>query len=393
MSAVRTGAITLAATPLLAATEPLCVRLVEPVAVEMPLPTPIRTPMTTISNVVTLMLRVEDEDGTEGWGEIWCNFPRFGVHHRARILRELVAPLVIGRAFDSPADCSRLLETATRIVRLQAGEPGPMRSVIAGLDIALWDIAAKKSGQALWQLLGGRSSRVPIYVSVGWGPAALTRVRDFAASGICAFKIRSSGEAEDHRRAVTAARQVIGPESDLMLDLNSSWTEEAAAAGMSTLASANLSWLEEPVPVDTPAATWLRLARAAPMPLAGGENMLDAEEVEAALNLGALTVLQPDLTKWGGFSGILPLGRRIVAEGRRFCPHMFGGAPGTLAAAHLLAASNAADGILEWGVNHNPVRDALMRRDLTGSAFELEDTPGLGLRIDHDVVREYRIEV
>lgn len=376
----------------LAATPPVCIRSVEIVGVEMPLPAPVKTPMTSIANVVTLMLRLEDGDGTEGWGEIWCNFPRFGLHHRARILREIVAPLLVDREFTSPAACSRLLEAATRVVRLQAGEPGPVSSVIAGVDIALWDIAAKKAGQPLWRMLGGNSPHVPIYISVGWSPAAMAGVRKHAQDGVRAFKVRSSGDVAAHLAVASAAREVIGDDCELMLDLNSSWTEEAALSSIADLAPAHLSWLEEPVPVDSTAAAWARLARAAPMPLAGGENMLDTEEVDAALDLGALAVLQPDMTKWGGFSRMLPLGRRIVARGRRFCPHMFGGAVGSLAAAHLLAASNAPDGILEWGVNHNPVRDAMMRRDVPNGRFELDDTPGLGLRVDNDAIRQYRIE-
>jgi L-alanine-DL-glutamate epimerase-like enolase superfamily enzyme len=369
------------------------VQSIELLGVDMPLADVVQTPMTSVANVVTLLIRVRDRDGIEGWGEIWCNFPRFGLHHRARLLREVVLPLLVGREFASPPDCFVFLSNATRILSLQAGEPGPVSAVIAGIDIALWDIVAKKVQQPLWRLLGGERGDVAVYVSVGWAPDALDRVRRHAEQGVRAFKVRSRGDASAHLAAAVAARDVVGFDRELMMDLNSSWNEVAALEGLKTLAPARLSWLEEPVPADESADTWKRLAEAAPMPLAGGENVLGSEAMHAALELGALRVLQPDMTKWGGFSGVLPLSHAIVEAGRRFCPHMFGGAVGTLASAHLLAASNAPAGILEWGVNHNPVRDALMNRDLPGGSFVLDEVPGLGVRPDDDTLRKYRIDV
>lgn len=376
----------------LPATPPVRIHRVDAIALEMPLRATVHTPVARFSSVVNLLVRVEDDDGTAGWGEVWCNFPRFGVHHRARLLREIVAPLLVGRAFATPAECLTFLAEATRIVRLQAGEPGPFAAVLAGVDIALWDIAGKKLGAPLWHLFGGARGDVPIYVSVGWAPDAMERVQRHADQGVRAFKLRSAGDTAAHLAVALAARDVLGNECELMLDLNSSWDETAALAGVPALAPARLSWLEEPLPVDAPDAAWTRLANAAPMPIAGGENMIDAGVIDDALALGALAVVQPDMTKWGGFSQQFPLARRIVAAGRRYCPHMFGGPVGTLAAAHLLASSNAPGGMLEWGVNHHPVRDAMMPRDVRGGIFHLDDTPGLGLRVDEAVLRQFRIE-
>lgn len=375
------------------ATAEVAIREIEIIALDIPLPAVVKTPMTSISNVVTLLIRVQDGEGVEGWGEIWCNFPRFGLHHRARILREVVVPLVTGRTFTSPVDCFSFLTRATRVLRLQAGEPGPVGAVIAGVDIAMWDIAAKKARQPLWRLLGGRDGAVQTYVSVGWGAAALERVRAHHEMGVRAFKVRSSGNTAAHVAAVEAARNVIGSECELMLDLNSSWDEEAALAGIGALADARLGWLEEPIPVDSSARTWSRLAAVAPMALAGGENMIGERDLLDAVDLGALGVMQPDMTKWGGLSGTLPVAHRIVGAGRRFCPHMFGGGVGTLAAAHLLAASNAPGGILEWGVNPNPPRDAMVGRVPHEGVLQLGEAPGLGIAVPAEVLARYRVEI
>jgi L-alanine-DL-glutamate epimerase-like enolase superfamily enzyme len=118
------------------------------------------------------------------------------------------------------------------------------------------------------------------------------------------------------------------------------------------------------------------------MPLAGGENMVTPAMFDAALSDRALAVLQPDVTKWGGFSGGLPLARRIVAAGMRYCPHMFTGAPGVLASAHLLAAVDAPGGMLEYGIGPHPARDVLLDRSVEGGSFALGDAPGLGLDVD-----------
>jgi L-alanine-DL-glutamate epimerase-like enolase superfamily enzyme len=129
------------------------------------------------------------------------------------------------------------------------------------------------------------------------------------------------------------------------------------------------------------------------MPLAGGENMSSAAMFDAALADGVLGVFQPDIAKWGGFSGCLPVARRVVAAGRRFCPHMFSGAPGVLAAGHLLAAANSPDGMLEFGVGFNPLRDELLDGAARDGALDLGDAPGLGLRAVRERLARYRLPV
>jgi L-alanine-DL-glutamate epimerase-like enolase superfamily enzyme len=136
-----------------------------------------------------------------------------------------------------------------------------------------------------------------------------------------------------------------------------------------------------------------RLAAAAPMPLAGVENMSTTEMFEAALGEGVLGVFQPDIAKWGGFSGCLPVAGRVVAAGRRFCPHMFSGAAGVLAAGHLLAAANSPDGMLEFGVGFNPLRDELLDRPPRDGVLDLGEAPGLGLNVARERLAKHLLPV
>lgn len=367
------------------------IRAVAPIALEVPLPRTVATPFATLSTAVALLVCVQDDDGVEGWGEVWCNFPRFGHHHRARLVREVFAPALAGRAFASPAAAWAHMNAASNALRLQSGEYGPIAAAIAGIDIALHDIAAQKAGVPLWRMLGGTQGHVRVYASLGRADDTRPTLERALALGFRAFKLRSTGALADHLAVLRPARAWVGDACDLMLDLNGSWEAEDAIATIGGLAEANLCWLEEPISADAPADTWRRLADAAPMPLAGGENLVTPQMFDAALAQPALRVLQPDVTKWGGLSGGLPLARRILAAGRRYCPHMFTGAPGVLASAHLLAAAGGDDGMLEYGVGFNPTRDEFLDRAPAGGMLELGAAPGLGFTMDRERLARLRV--
>src|SRR3546814_2896454 len=80
--------------------------------------------------------------------------------------------------------------------------------------------------------------------------------------------------------------------------------------------------------VDAPAADWARLAEAFPIPLAAGENLRGEAAFDAAIDGGALSVVQPDVAKWGGVSGCFAVARRALTAGRVYCPHYLGGGIG-----------------------------------------------------------------
>jgi D-galactarolactone cycloisomerase len=380
-------------TPSLTAPSPIRVRSVEAFALEAALPRTVETPMMAISSVVSLLVAVRDEDGIEGWGEIWCNFPRFGIHHRARLLKEVFAPLLVRERFASPAAAWASMTALSNVLRLQSGEPGPLAAVIAGIDIALHDLVAKRAGLPLWRMLGGQSGKVPMYASLGRAVDARSTIERCLEQGFRAIKLHSAGGVADHVAVVRPVRKLVGDGCELMLDVNSSWDPGEAIATIGQLEEDRLSWLEEPIPADAPADAWRRLSAAAPMPLAAGENLLTLDALRAALADDVLRVLQPDITKWGGFSGCLPIARETAARGRRFCPHMFSGAPGLLAAAHLLAASNSPTGLLEFGVGFNPLRDALLNGRARDGMLDLGESPGLGLQVDLKQLEKYLLPI
>lgn len=345
-----------------------------------PIETPVVTSFGTMRDRPMVLVRAEDADGAVGWGEAWCNFPAVGAEHRARLVDGVLAPLAENRAFESPRQAFEWLSARTSVLAIQSGEPGPLAQAIAGVDIALWDLAARKAQQPLWRLLGGGSPRVPLYAS-GLNPddpemLAAAR-RD---EGYRAFKLKVGFGAERDLANLRALRDALGANVALMADANQAWDAESALAFAPRLEPFGVQWLEEPLRADRPWHEWRRLAHATRVPLAAGENLYGDAAFDAALASGALSVVQPDMAKWGGFSGCLPVAKKILAAGLRYCPHYLGGGIGLLASAHLLAAAGG-NGMLEVDANPNPLRELLCGAvaQIGDGTCVLTEQPGLGI--------------
>lgn len=353
-----------------------------------PVATPVRTSFGVMRDRPMVLVEAVDEEGMAGWGEVWCNFPAVGAEHRARLVSSVFAPAIVGRSVDDPAALFRELTSASAVLAIQAGEPGPVAQCIAGIDAALWDLAARRAGQPLWKFLGGSDPRIAVYAS-GLNPDAPEQL---AASkrdaGYTAFKLKVGFGRERDATNLRALRDALGGEARLMVDANQAWSLDEALAIQDALAEFRLEWIEEPLRADSPLPHWKRLAQAARAPLAAGENMAGDEPFDAAIASGAFAVLQPDVAKWGGVSGCLPVARRIRAGGLRYCPHFLGGGIGLLASAHLLAAAGG-DGMLEIDANPNPLRSEIcgpLATVVDGHAT-LSDAPGLGIVPDLSMLR------
>ena len=163
-----------------------------------------------------------------------------------------------------------------------------------------------------------------------------------------------------------------------MVDANQAWTLDQALAGLPNLAPYPIKWLEEPMMADRPTEEWQKLADASSIPLAAGENMINAQEFDDAITGNCFGVIQPDLCKWGGISGVLPVAQKIIAAGKRYCPHYLGGGVGLAASAHLLAAVGGG-GMLEIDSNDNALRGDLFSPTITNGQITLSDETGLGV--------------
>ncbi len=328
-----------------------------------------------------LLVRVEDRDGAHGWGEIWCNFPPGGGEGRKRLFDELFAPMLDGAAFDGPAEVYAQIGARTRVMAIQSGEPGPFAQVLAGIDQALWDLSARRAGVPLWKHLGGASGEVATYAS-GMGPdadVALRQAQASVAAGYDAFKLKVGFKPDDDMAALAALRAELGTDVFLAIDANQAWDVETASRRVREYAKFKPAWIEEPLAADATEAEWQLVAGLSAAKVAAGENMRGAAQFRSAIASNAFGVIQPDLAKWGGFTGCLAVARETIEAGLMFCPHYLGGAIGLVASAHLLAAAGG-EGKLEIDAQDNPLRTEALGDfpRVSKGRLRLPERPGLG---------------
>lgn len=357
-----------------------------------PLETPVVTSFGTMRNRPMLLVQLESSDGGVGTGEVWCNFPSVGAEHRARLIDDTLAPLLMSRSFESPDEAFEFMSAKTAVLAIQSAEPGPFAQAIAGVDLAMWDLAARQAGLPLFKHLNAAANgTIGVYAS-GLNPdspekLAAAKLRD----GYSAFKLKIGFGAERDLANLHALRNALGSDVRLMVDANQGWDLQAARDMAPKLANFHLDWLEEPLRADRPWAEWQALRSDCDMPLAAGENLASHDQFDAALDAGVLGVVQPDAAKWGGLSACLPVARRVMDAGLRYCPHYLGGGVGLLASAHLLAAAGG-DGLLEIDANLNPLRSMLEGPlgEIVDGQATLSSAPGIG-DLDLVPIELYRV--
>jgi D-galactarolactone cycloisomerase len=350
-----------------------------------PIKEPVRTSFGTMTERAAVFVRAEDSDGAHGWGEVWCNFPNPSAEYRARLFIEIVAPRALGKSLDDPASLWREIDDALHVLRVQSGDAGGFSSAASGLDMAIHDLRARKQDLPLWRALGGTDgSAVPVYASgINPGAQAFEIVERMRGTGYRAFKIKVGFGEETDMASLRPAAKALKAGEQLMVDANQAWDLATAMAMAPKLAGFGLGWIEEPLMADRPLDEWRALAAVAPIRLAAGENMRGIGQFQEAIESGLFGVLQPDLAKWGGHSGCLPVAKAALAAGRSYCPHYLGGALGLVHSLHLLAAVRG-PGMLEVDANANPLREGLLQDifAMADGAVSLPAGPGLGLEPD-----------
>ena len=179
-------------------------------------------------NRPAVFVRVEDEDGISGWGEVWCNFPSTGAEHRARLVNEVLAPAVVGLAVSEPSQIFEKLTQGHAVLALQSGEAGPFAQAIAGIDLAIWDLHARRRKTPLWKMLGGSGSEIKVYAS-GINPTGSRQMAEAAMRrGHRALKLKIGFEPATDRANLAALRELVG-DGMLAADVNQGWSIDARA--------------------------------------------------------------------------------------------------------------------------------------------------------------------
>ena len=358
-----------------------------------PVDVPVVAAFGVFHNRPVVLVRVEDQDGSFGWGEIWCNFPNSGAEHRAHWIETLIAPRLLNRTFDSPQSVFDTLTAETHVWTIQSGEPGTIAQCLSGLDIALWDLVARREGVPLRKMLSEKAlDAVPAYAS-GINPdGSLEMTARARAAGHHNFKLKIGFGREKDLANMQAIAGELLPGERFMVDANQAWDIPTAIDMVGAMADLPLTWLEEPLPADRPLSEWVALSLAASVPLAGGENLRGLDSYRELVQSGWCSFVQPDACKWGGVTGCWRIVKLVADAGLVYCPHFLAGGIGLVVSAHLLAAVSG-DGFLEVDFNDNPLREELAKPypELMDGSLILNAEPGLGVEPDVAAVRDLQV--
>lgn len=269
-------------------------------------------------------------------------------------------------------------------------------AAMAGIDIALWDIAGKAAGKPVFRLLGGTRTDVHTYAVGGFYDegAPLTACADelagYVAKGFRSVKLKSGAfsPADEIRRAA-AVRAAIGPDIRFMLDLNAPYDIETCIRFGNDVARHDIHWLEEPLHWYLQPPDYVTLARAIPIPLAHGEREWHRFTVRDFIDAGAIRFVQFDCTRYAGFSEAMRIARHAEAKGVLVAPH---------SAAHIQAHIASALGDAAFGAESSgddrshPIHHRIFQggAEHRGGRVHLSEAPGFGLEVDWTAVAALR---
>jgi L-alanine-DL-glutamate epimerase-like enolase superfamily enzyme len=275
------------------------------------------------------------------------------------------------------------------------------------LEAALWDILGQVTGQPVSVLFGGATRRLPAYASFGEARAPQARAEAALAAksaGFRAAKIRiDRTDPGTSLEALRATRAAVGDDFAIMADLNQWWRmagDTSPALDLAyvrriaaELADLGVFWLEEPLPGGD--LDGMRALRGQ-IRVAGGEMARTPAELLAALEAGALDVLQPDVVLAVGMLRARTLGEVALLRGRWFTPHTWTNGLGLLANLHVVAGVGGGP-YVEFP--YDPPGWTPERRDFflaepvrvdADGYLTVPAAPGLGTQIDHAAVTRYR---
>lgn len=340
---------------------------------------------------VHTLIAVYTDEGVTGWGSCFTS------DRLVDGALQLLAPLYTGENPLEPERVSEKLHANT----FWMGRGGSITHAISGIDIAMWDILGKATGQPAGRLLGGRyRERVRPYASLLMSEPVemadhLAAVR---AQGFKAFKIGwgpfGKQSAALDEAIIRAARGAIAEDSLLMVDAGASdafWPQDYkwAVRTAAMLANYNVHWFEEPLPPDN-LRDYVLLRSGSPLPIAGGEVLTRRQSFTPWLQQGAFDIVQPDVTKVGGISEERRIAWMAEEFGVRFIPHGWNTALGLAADLQLASAIRGTD-LVEY-LTGSPFVDNLVEGawNLDGDGLlAVPDGPGLGIALNMDAVERH----
>jgi L-alanine-DL-glutamate epimerase-like enolase superfamily enzyme len=355
---------------------------------------------TWVLNCGSLFIIVRTDQGITGYGE---SSP-MNVRAIASMVNEALKPLVVGQ---NALDYDRLWERMYfRTYKL--GVMGAQTEAIAGIDIALWDILGKVTGQSVSQLLGGRRrDRVRMYASIGGGAESTPqemarRAAQAAEEGHTMVKMRMDWTARRtdinpaHDWAVLSeTRKAIGDNVELGFDPNNGFSVPTAIRlGRRAQDELGLMHYEEPV-AQYDYAGLAEVVAALDVPIAAGEQEYTRWQFRDLIAQANVDILQPDLVKSAGITESVRIAALASTANRILVPHQTQPSIGTAANLHFAACFVREERAQEYDINS---KRAILNRvihpplEQKNGYLAVPEGPGLGLAVDEKGLRKLRVE-
>lgn len=342
-------------------------------------------------DVIHTLIAVHTDEGVTGIGSVFTS------EALVRAALAVLEPLFLGANALEPERVAQTLNQNT----FWMGRGGAITHTISGIDIALWDILGKATGQPVGRLLGGvYRDRVRPYASLLIeDPSPLTdKLVALADQGFTAFKLgwgdfgrRDAGYDE---AVVRTARSVLGDEAILAIDAGGSdafWSSRYkwALRTANMLASYNVDWFEEALPPDD-VEGYAALRMASTVAISGGEVITRRQDFSKYFKAGAFDIVQPDTTKGGGLSESRRVAWLAEEFGVRFIPHGWNTAVGLAADLHLCAALPHGE-LVEYRTGSAYIDELTVGGFVLGAdgTLPVPERAGLGIELDPDALERY----
>ena len=319
------------------------------------------------------------------------------------IIEQGYAPLLLG---EDPLDVDRLWNKMLARIWWY-GPQGIAAFGVSAVDMALWDLKAKLTGQPICQLLGGKlHDRVSAMASIHLNMEDLEwTVKEFNWFREQGYRVVKGGWGKkpqavfglDRNRDLELTRrvrEVIGEDIELVLDVLGArvkWDVHTAIRRFHDLEPYHLKWIEEPLPPQDYASHAL-LRRSAKIKIGTGEQEWDVEGYRRLLRGGGVDVVQIDPGRCLGISGCTAIIKLIEAEHLQFSAHTWSSALNTSASVHLLACSTHG-ACMDFKPHESPMQHELVSDPWVQSDgyLSVRNVPGLGVTVREDIVKKYEM--
>jgi L-alanine-DL-glutamate epimerase-like enolase superfamily enzyme len=329
----------------------------------------------------TLVLVRADGGGESGLGFTYADVAA------ARLVQSKLADVVEGCDPMSPQSVWAAMQAAVR----NLGAEGLAAMAISAVDVALWDLKARLLGVSLADLLGRFHEQMAVYGSGGFTSYSNERLaaqlEGWAERGFARVKMKVGRNPGADPARLRAARAAIGDLVELMVDANGAYTRKQALGWAERFAEYGVTWFEEPVSSDDVEGLLLLRDRApASMDIAAGEygwTLFDLERLS-----GAVDVLQADVTRCGGITGMVRVDALCRARSLPFSAHC---APAI--SAHVCCAMESCEHI-EYFHDHVRIESLLfdgVPDPVDGALRPDPSRPGLGLELREADAKEYAL--